>query len=266
MGAAPRLTGLFRYPVKSCRGTALERAELSASGVRHDRRWMAVDEDGGFLTQRTHPRLCLVSPALTVGGLELAAPGMERLAVPKEGSGRRVDVEIWSDRTEAVDAGDEAARWLSDFLDTPCRLVSHADDAIRRVDPDMARGEADQVHFADGYPFLLTSENSLEALNERMPEPLPMNRFRPNLVVAGAEAFAEDGWTEIHIGEIVFSVVKPCTRCKVTTVDQETGRIGEEPLRTLADFRRGSDGVEFGQYLIHHRTGALEVGMAVEVL
>lgn len=266
MVAAPRLTGLFRYPVKSCRGTALERAELSATGVRHDRHWMAVDEDGSFLTQRAHPRLCLVRPALTDGGLELEAPGMERLQVPEDGPGRRVAVDIWSDRTEAVDAGDEAARWLSDFLDTPCRLVRHADDAIRRVDPDVARDDTDQVHFADGYPFLLTSEDSLEALNERMPEPLPMNRFRPNLVVAGAEAFAEDGWTEIRIGEVAFSVVTPCVRCKVTTVDQETGRVGKEPLRTLADFRMGEDGVEFGQNLIHHGTGALEVGMAVEVL
>jgi uncharacterized protein YcbX len=266
VSAAPRLTGLFRYPVKSCRGTALERAELSASGVRHDRRWMAVDEDGGFLTQRAHPRLCLVRPALTDGELALEAPGMERLQVPENGSGRRVTVDIWSDRTQAMDAGDEAARWLSDFLDIPCRLVRHADDAIRRVDPVFARGDADQVHFADAYPFLLTSAESLEALNERLPEPLPMNRFRPNLVVAGAEAFAEDGWTEIRIGEVVFSVVKPCTRCKVTTVDQETGRVGEEPLRTLADFRRGEKGVEFGHNLIHHGTGTLEVGMAVEVL
>lgn len=293
MSASLRLEGLFRYPVKSCRGVALGRAALDAAGVRDDRRWMLVDDDGRFLSQRAHPRLCLVRPTLVDGSMVLEAPEMPSLEVadpaaapdavragpepaadggrPAEGAvgapgDRRLEVEIWDDVTGALDAGPDAARWLSDFLGVRCRLVRHAPDAVRPVDPDHARAPDDRVAFADGYPFLLTSEDSLEALNGRLPEPLPMDRFRPNLVVAGAGPFAEDGWTTVRIGEVDFSVVKPCTRCKVTTVDQATGRVGKEPLRTLADFRRGPDGVEFGQNLIHHGTGRLEVGMEVEVV
>ncbi|NIP58358.1 MAG: MOSC domain-containing protein [Gemmatimonadetes bacterium] len=267
MSAAPSLTRLTYYPVKSCRGVALDRAVVGPRGIRGDRRWMVVDAGGRFLSQRSWPRMCLIRPRPLPGGLRLDAPRAEPLLVEDGEQGRtRVTVEIWGHRTEAVDAGTDAARWFSDFLGVSCRLVRHADDALRRVDPDYARSDADQVGCADGFPFLLTSETSLSALNDRLPEPLPMDRFRPNLVVAGTEAFAEDAWETIRVGDVVFSVVKPCTRCSITTVNQETGDKGEEPLKTLADFRRGPGGVEFGQNLIHHGTGTLETGDEVRDL
>jgi len=247
----------------------VEAAEVGDRGLVGDRRWMLVDDDGGFLSQRTFPRMCLIRPRPTAHGLTVEAPGMEPLEIaspPAAAPTRRREVEIWGHRTAALDAGDEAAAWFGEFLGTSCRLVRQADDAHRPVDPAYARSAEDRVSFADGYPFLLTSERSLVALNERLDEPLPMNRFRPNLVVAGAEAFVEDGWERIRIGPVTFSVVKPCTRCKITTVDQETGAVGKEPLQTLADFRRGPDGVEFGWNLIQDGPGALEVGMTVEVV
>lgn len=266
MSSSPRLSGLRFYPIKSCRGVRLDRAEVGPRGLRDDRRWMLVDDEGRFLSQRRHPRMCLVRPEVEEGRLTARAPGMEPLRLPGQEEGERVPVEIWDDRTEAVDLGPAAARWFSDFLGVSCRLVRHASDAVRTVASDHAGPGTAEVAFADGFPFLLTSKRSLAELNRRLEEPLPMNRFRPNLIVEGAAAFSEDSWKTIRIGEVVFSVVKPCARCAVTTVDQESGERGKEPLQTLSAFRRGPNGVEFGQNLIHHGTGALRRGTPLEVL
>jgi MOSC domain-containing protein len=262
-----RVDGLYRYLVKSCGGTSLGTATVGPRGIVGDRQWMVVDETGEFLTQREHHRMALVRPRLRDDGLlELSAPGMPPLTVTPAVRGDRVDVSIWSDRCGAIDEGPSAAEWLSAFLEVRCRLVRFPDDATRRVDPAYASPN-DQVGFADGFSFLLASCASLDDLNRRLAAPLPMNRFRPNIVVSGGAAFAEDQWKRIRIDGITFAVVKPCARCVTTTVDQQTGEAAREPLRTLATFRNvPGRGVMFGQNLIHDQSGVLQVGAEVTVL
>ena len=211
--------------------------------------------------------MALVRPRLIDNGLlELSAPGMPLLTVAPSLRHDHVDVSIWSDRCVAIDEGPSPAEWLSAFLDVRCRLVRFPDDAKRPVDPEYG-GPNDQVGFADGFSFLLTSRASLDDLNQRLAAPLPMNRFRPNIVVGGGEAFEEDLWKRIRIDDITFAVVKPCARCVTTTVDQQTGEASREPLRTLATFRNvAGRGVMFGQNLIHDQSGTLHVGAEVAVI
>ena len=260
------VTGLFVYPVKSCAGTALRVAEVGARGIRHDREFMLVDAEGHFLTQRQLPRMALIRPARTADTLALSAPGMPRLDLTPCRGGERVHVTVWSDRVAAIDQGPVVADWLSTFLQTPCRLVRQADDAVRLVDREYATQPADEVSFADGYPLLLLSEESVCDLNARLDTRLPMNRFRPNVVVGGAgDPYVEDTWGRISIGEVTFSLVKACARCAITTTDQLTAMRGPEPLATLATYRRVARGVLFGQNLIHHTGGTLRVGDRVRV-
>jgi uncharacterized protein len=270
------VTQLYRYPVKSCRGISLQSAEVDARGLVDDRRWMVVDARGDFRTQRELPRMALIETALQNGHLTLRAPQQMPLSVPVEANGAaRTSVTVWRDSgVDALDLGEEAAEWLSDVLSEPVRLVHLAPDAVRQVDLNFAQ-PGDQVGFADGFPFLLISEESLDDLNRRLDSPLPMNRFRPNIVVRGLDdalsPFAEDTWATIRIGGpdgIRFEVVKPCGRCAITTTDQETAERGVEPLRTLATYRNIGWGSspKFGQNLIHRGSGALRVGDPVEVL
>jgi uncharacterized protein YcbX len=257
---------LYHYPIKSCRGTSLDEAIVDARGIVADRRWMVVDAGGNFLSQRELPRMALVEPHLSDDILEVTAPGVEPLVVALGPSGQQVDVTIWGDRCVAVDEGEDAARWFTTVVGVPCRLVRTSDTDVRRVDATYA-GPSDQVGFADGFSFLLTSHASLDDLNRRLPEPLPMNRFRPNIVIDGATAFEEDSWRTIKVGAITFTVAKPCARCAITTTDQLTAERSKEPLRTLATFRNvPGRGVMFGQNLIHHDTGVLRVGDTVEVI
>ena len=260
-----RVRGLYHYPIKSCRGTSLEVAVVGVRGIVADRQWMVVDSDSHFLTQRELPRLALIEPSLRNGLLEISAPDVPTLSVRVGEAGERVEVVVWGDRCVAVDHGPEAATWFSHVLGTPCRLVRIADDEVRRADREFA-APTDQVGFADGFSFLLTSRASLDELNRRLESPLPMNRFRPNIVIDGIEPFEEDGWKRIRIDGITFEVAKPCARCVTTTVDQHTAERSKEPLRTLATFRKQTGGVMFGQNLIHDRTGVLRVGADVEIL
>jgi len=261
-----RLLGLYHYPIKSCRGTSLTEAVVGVRGIAADRHWMVVDAAGTFLSQRKLPRMALIAPRLGGGVLEVTAPGVPPLNVAVGHGGRRADVSVWDDRCAAIDEGDAAAEWFTTFLGMACRLVRMPDDEVRHVDPTYA-GPGDQVGFADGFSFLLTSRASLDELNRRLPTPLPMNRFRPNLVIDGVTAFEEDGWRHIRIDGITFAVAKPCARCAITTTDQNTAERSKEPLRTLATFRNvAGKGVMFGQNLVHDRTGVLHVGAEVEVL
>jgi uncharacterized protein YcbX len=260
-----RLSSLHVYPVKSCGGFSPPEWDVDQFGLRHDRRWMVVTLDGGFVTQREQPRLALVRPELTGDALVLRAPGMPELAVPLIPSGReRVKVQVWDDITEGVPVSPEAAQWLSRFLGQLVRLVWMPSDVIRPTDPAYALGH--RVSFADGFGFLLISEASLSELNRRLERPVPMNRFRPNLVVSGSEPFAEDGWRELRLGPLELTVVKPCDRCVTTTTDQETAERGVEPLRTLATFRRQNGKVLFGQNLVHRGSGRLAAGSVVQVV
>lgn len=260
------LGGLYRYPVKSLRGESCGRLNLGPRGPLHDREWMVVDGEGRFLTQRQLPRMALIDTELTDESLVLRAPGMPELEVPRTASGERLPVQVWSDRCEAEAVGPEADAWLSEFLQTDCRLVHFPEHAVRQVDPAYAR-PGEQVGFADGFPLLLISEGSLALLNRKLPEAVEMRRFRPNLVVTGCEPHAEDRWRRIRIGDIELRVVKPCSRCPIPGIDPETGERRGRVLETLMTYRRGEDNkIYFGQNLLHDAEGELAVGMPVEIL
>lgn len=260
------LSGLYFYPVKSLRGISLERAPVGSRGIQLDRHWMVVDGDGRFVTQREHPRMALISTALTPGALRLSAPDMPDMEVTLEpDDGAESMVQIWGDQCLARSAGAAAANWLSRFLGIDCRLFFMPDTTERAVDPDYAAAH-DRVGFADGFPFMLISQASLDDLNSRLDNPLPMQRFRPNLVVSGCEPYAEDSWRRIRVGGITFRVAKPCSRCAIPAIDPETAQKGVEPLRTLSRYRREGNQVYFGQNLLHDGTGELKLGAPVEVL
>ncbi|MBI1257123.1 MAG: MOSC domain-containing protein [Chloroflexi bacterium] len=256
------------YPIKSCAGISLDAAEIGARGFVNDRRWLVVDEDWSFLTQREIKEMALIKTAVDAECLHLSAPNSGGFDLPVDQDGERVAVTIWKDSgVGAVDQGDAIAGWLSDSLKQRVRLVRFADDYTRQVDQTYALRASDQVGFADAYPFLFISEASLADLNERLDEPLPMNRFRPNIVVKDTEAYAEDHWKTIRVGEVIFDVVKSCARCAITTTDQATAERGKEPLRTLAMYRQGPKGSPlFGQNAAHRSRGTIKTGMAVEVL
>ncbi len=262
-----QLSGLFRYPVKSLRGLSLSAAEVDARGLRLDRHWMLVDPDGRFVTQRQQPRMALIDCAPEAGGLRLDAPGMPPLQLDGPAAGAaRLEVQIWNDRCQALAWSAEADAWFSRFLERPVRLVAMPEGVVRRLDPDYARPQ-DQTGFADGFPFLLISEASLADLNRRIGRTLPMQRFRPNLVVRGCAPYAEDQWRRIRIGAVEFRLVKPCSRCIIPSIDPATGeRDGSEPLATLSRYRQRGSKVYFGQNLIHDGPGRLAVGERVEVL
>jgi len=259
------LTGLFVYPIKSCRGTSVDQWDVDEFGLSHDRRFMLVDQAGEFMTQRDHPRLALVSPVITGRALRVNAPGMPALELPLEPAPTvMTQVTVWRYRGEATWTGEPAARWFSDFLGIACSLV-HMPAESRRLTNPAYDPTGSRVSFADAYPILVISEESLADLNRRLVQPLPMNRFRPNLTVAGGGAFAEDRWRRIEIGSVVLNLVKPCDRCVITTTDQTTTERGVEPLRTLATYRKVDGNVLFGQNAVHEAPGQLRVGDAVTI-
>jgi uncharacterized protein YcbX len=258
-----RLTGLNVYPIKSARGIPLDGSEVDELGLAYDRRWMVVDQAGEFISQRNYPRLALVTPKIGDGVLRIEGPGMPALELPLEpGETVLTRVRVWDDTLDAAWLGEKPARWFSRFLDCSCSLVYMSKRVTRPVDTSYAPAGA-RVGFADAFPFLIISEESLADLNRRLAEPLPMNRFRPNLVVAGGPPYAEDGWSQIRINDISFSLVKPCSRCVVTTTDQTSGTRGREPLRTLATYRNVNGKVMFGQNALHDKPGYLRVGQPV---
>ena len=259
------LSGIFFYPVKSLAGIPLERADLGVRGLGHDRHWMVVDDRGGFMSQRTHPRMALVRPALSGAALQLTAPGAGTLEVPGEADGERCRVRIWETECNARSEGDEAARWLSEFLQTDCRLVRFDEGERRRVEKRYGSA-ADEIAFADGFPLLVISEASLNDLNRRLDQPVSMVRFRPNLVIRGCGPFAEDSWRRLRIGAASVRLVKPCTRCTIPGVDPATGKAGEEPLRTLARYRRKEEGILFGMNAVVDGVGELSKGVGIELL
>lgn len=253
------LSAIHIYPIKGARGVALASADVVERGLRDDRRFMIVSDAGLFLTQREHPELARVGTAIEGDALVIEA-GDHRLRVPLSPMGPRRAVTVWSSEVDAVEVP-EAHRFFSAILGTPAHLVYMPDDARRPV-----KNRDAIVSFADGYPMLLTSESSLGDLNAHMDAPLPMDRFRPNLVVRGAPAWAEDTWDRIRVAGIELELAKPCDRCVVTTTDQQTGERGVEPLRTLARIRARDHKVWFGENLVHHGTGTVRVGDVVTVV
>jgi uncharacterized protein len=257
-----RLTAIRRYPVKSCRGHDLDTATVEPWGLAGDRRWMLVDDEGVAVTARQQPRMLLVTPLPHGDGLRVTAPGAAPLEVARPQAGPLIDVQVWADKVAAMPADGRAHDWFSAVIGVPLRLV-HLDDPTRRP-TDAGYGlDADRVSFADGYPLLVATEESLSAVGST----LSMIRFRPNLVVAGARAWAEDGWRRIRVGGATFRAVKGCSRCVLTTIDPDTAEKGHEPLRTLAALRRWDGKVWFGVNLVPDTPGAvLHVGDPVEVL
>jgi uncharacterized protein YcbX len=268
----PTLSALHIYPLKSCAPRTLDIAVVERRGLANDRRWMVVDVSGKFLTGRQQPRLTLIAATPEDGGLQLDAPGLPTLREPlPAANGARVRTAVWGAAVTPLLASDQANTWISTFLGAPCRLVYMDSACVRAVKEkyDGQYGEdGDEVSLADAFPLLLISQGALDLLNSKVAQPLPMLRFRPNLIVDGTEPHAEDRWKRIRIGALEFDVVKPCTRCVFTTVDFEHGRFDPsgEPLRTLKTYRRSPDGITFGQNLIPRSTGTLRVGDALHVL
>jgi uncharacterized protein len=260
------VTSIHVYPIKSCRAIDLKAARLDELGIGFDRRLMVIDaETSRYLTQRDEPRMALIAPQLGPTSLQVTAPNMPQLKVDTRREGQRRDVTVWSFTGPAEDCGDNAASWISTVLERSVRLVRWADDVQREVSPKYA-GPGVLTAFTDGYPILLTTEGSLEQLNSQATERVPMSRFRPNIVIKGAEPFAEDTWKRIRVGEVAIDVVKPCSRCAITTVDALTAKRGKEPLATLAKFRLYEKETWFGQNCIHRSLGSIRVGDPVEVL
>ncbi len=270
------LSELYIYPIKSAAGNRLKTALLTPRGLQSDRRYMVVEPNGRFMTQRRFPKMALIQVKCisTDAGFQLAisAPGMSSLSVAQpDATATKVVVEVWGDRTPALSCGPTASSWLSKFLSTPCQLVYMPDASLRPTDHGKF-GPANIVSFADAYPYLLLSEASLAALNQKLiaqrESPVSMNRFRPNLVVSGDMApHAEDDWKRIRIGETIFDVAKPCARCSIPNVSQDGDRT-REPGRTLATYRTWDKAIWFGQNLIQadFETGSLKVGDEVEIL
>ena len=261
------LTTLHVFPVKSCAPLSPPEADVEARGLVGDRRWMIVDADARFLSARKLPRMTLVHAVPEGAGLRVAAPGMPPLVVRAASDGVRREVMVWGSAVSARVAGAQADAWISTFLGVPAAFVHMDALAQRAIDPAYANA-GDEVSFADGFPVLLISQAALDGLNERLAKPVPMLRFRPNFVVSGTAAHAEDGWRRVRVGDVEFDVVKPCTRCVLTTVDFERGEFDAhgEPLRTLLGYRRTASGVTFGQNLIPRFPGTVRVGDAVVVL
>jgi uncharacterized protein len=261
------LSSIHRFPVKSCRGESVASALVEPWGLAGDRRWMLVDETGTAITAREVNRMVLIDPELTAQGLSVSAPGLPRLAVPTPDPARQVPVGLWRSRLTAAAAGTEADVWFGEALGRPARLVYLDDPTRRATSPDFSE-PGDRVSFADGYPLLVATESSLAALNEIVTgEPLSMDRFRPNVVVAGSEAWAEDDWRRIRIGDAVLRAVKGCARCVITTVDPETAERAKEPTASLARIRRWDRAVWFGVNLVPDTAGVrIRVGDEVEVL
>ncbi len=259
----PHIAGLSIYPVKGLRGLALDSAVLEQAGLRHDRRWAVLRPDGVVLTQRDLPAMARIDAVPEERGLRLECAGSGGVVARAEGAA--VTAVIWRTPVATVAADEAASAWLSRVLGTPCRLVHMADPAARRVTPDLAR-PGDTVSLADGFPLLVATTASLAAVNARLDHAVPMDRFRPNLVLDGADAWAEDGWSHLEGDACRLRLASACARCKVITLDQHSGAtpVRMEPLRTLTRMRRDAEGhVTFGWNAVPERLGVLRLGEAM---
>ena len=256
-----QISQLIIYPIKSLGGISLDRAQVTDRGFQHDRRWMLVNEDNGFITQRTVPSMALIHVAVGVNGLHVTSRlHPSTLFVPLDNRlPEFADVYIWEDTCKAQFVSHEADAWFTAALQIPCRLVYMPDTTARATDPEYAP-EGSITSFADAFPFLLIGQASLDELNSRLELALPMDRFRPNIVFTGGSPYQEDELKEFSVRDIRFRGVKLCARCPIPTIDQATAERGKEPLRTLAQYRSWNNKVYFGQNLIHQGMGEIAVG------
>ena len=262
-----QISELFIYPIKSLPGIAVQSARVTEKGLEHDRRWMLVDENNNFLSQREHAIMTQLQVNIESDGLKIInKKNQDSLYVPfKADNGKdMVDVTVWDDTCQAEYVNQEADQWFSAALEMKCRLVYMPDKSRRAVDQRYASEDA-VTSFADAYPFLLIGQASLDDLNSRINETLPMDRFRPNIVFTGGEPYEEDLIADFTAGNINFSGVKLCARCVMTVINQDTGIKGKEPLKTLATYRLKNKKILFGQNLIHQGEGIISVGDELQV-
>ncbi len=256
------ITHLYIYPIKSLAGIEVTSASLDTTGIKYDRRWMLVDQNNRFITQREFPQLCLFQTALLPNGIRVTYQH-ESIEIPFSISeGNKLDVIIWDDTAQAISASQQLNDWFSSKLGQPVTLVYMPNETHRKVNPDWAK-EGEIVSFADGYPLLVVGEQSLRLLQSKVEQQLSMRRFRPNIVFSGGEAHCEDTWKDFYINNQPFKGVKPCARCVITTIDPDTGKAGAEPLRTLATYRNVDKKIMFGQNVIAPTYGLIEVGMSI---
>lgn len=261
------LQDIYIYPIKSLGGISLQEAEVEERGLKYDRRWMLTDKTGNFMSQRTYSQMALLQVSLTAKGLlirhkkNLLAP----LTIPFDATTHmEVTVGIWDDVCTALVVSAIANEWFSHALQVPVQLVSMPGTTRRFVDSNYANNK-EIVSFADGYPFLMIGQSSLDDLNRRLERPLPMNRFRPNFVFKSGAPYTEDIMHTFRIGDITFTAVKPCARCVLTTIDQEQATKGTEPLKTLSTYRTIKNKIMFGQNLLHTGAGVIKVGDKLSV-
>ena len=259
-----KISELYIHPLKSAAAQRVEEARVDQFGLLNDRRWMLIDEKGEFLSQRLLPEMCLIKAMVENNVLMVSLPAQPNIEVVASKE-HVVSAKVWGDVCKAWDCGDEIAKILSLFLKTNCRMVYFPEDEVRQVDKEYAK-EGDKTGFSDGFPLLLISQASLDDLNRRLDEKVTMTRFRPNIVVSGTEAFAEDEWKEIRVGGIHMRVVKPCSRCSIPSVNPVNAKRSAEPVTTLRQYRMRDNKVYFGQNVIADSTGLLEAGMKVEIV
>ncbi|WP_025144414.1 MOSC domain-containing protein [Pedobacter jeongneungensis] len=262
------LSELHIYPIKSLGGISLEKAQLEEKGLQYDRRWMLVDEEGIFITQRKYFELALLAVNISKGRLIISHKTQtdQRISFDlQEDNGTQIPVVIWNDTTVGIEVNKAVSDWFSDFLKFKVKLVKMPVAEKRLVDPRYASND-EVVSFADGYPCLLIGQSSLDGLNEKLQSPIRMDRFRPNFVFTGGTPHIEDRFDTFYIGETLFSAVKPCARCVLITIDQQTGEKGQEPLRTLAGYRTIDKKIMFGQNLLHQKAGIISVGDELKVV
>ena len=255
------------YPIKSLGGITLQSSEIEERGLKHDRRWILVDESNKFFTQRNFPEMALIKVAVDQDGLKLQhkTKTVEQLFVPFEFEHSKTGkVVIWNDTVTGEFYNTQIDSWFSEIIGIKCHLVKMPNSTKRVIDRKYAKNKA--VSFADRFPFLIIGQASLDDLNSRIEVPLPMNRFRTNFVFTGGKSFEEDNWKNFKIGDVVFQAVKPCARCVITTTDQETSDRAHEPLLTLAKYRKIDNKVMFGMNLVCESTGQITVGSKIKLL
>jgi len=264
-----KVSQLFIYPVKSLGGISINTAQLTDRGFQYDRRWMLVDEQNQFMTQRQFPEMALLQTGISEEGISISHKknSSKEILIPFSGFiNQNITVKIWNDYCDALPAEKFINEWFSDMLQFSCRLVYMPDDSLRKVNGRYAVQDNDVTSFSDGYPIMLIGQSSFDDLNTRLEIPLPINRFRPNIVITGSAAFEEDEMEEFLIGGIQFFGVKLCERCAITTINQDTSEKSKEPLKTLSSYRMQNNNVYFGQNVIGKKTGIVRIGDELTIL
>lgn len=270
------LSEIWIYPIKSLSGIPLQKSMVMAKGLQYDRRWMLVDENGRFLTQREHPEMALFQVVLENDHFLVSkkppstnsaanSKNIIRLDLSGDIGGEVLKVQIWKNEVEAFEVNPAYSSWFSERLNLKCKLVFFPEKNLRDIDPEFAKNK-EQVSLSDGYPILIIGQSSLDELNKKLEQPVPMNRFRPNLVFTSGIAHEEDTWKNFKIRTVDFEGVKPCGRCVLTTVNQETGEKGLEPLKTLSTYRKQNGKVNFGENVIARSTGEIKIGDLIEIV